>query len=86
MEYETLLVSEFAAKAEVDRLLALTSTQKFFYNCVAVLTLNELKSLVPCGIVKITLPRYDLAAGKTLMIISMEIDYEYLTANLVLWG
>jgi len=84
--YDTLFISEFAAKAEAARILALTSVKRYISNCSVRLPTATLKNLVPCGIVTIYLPRYDFTNGKVFVILSVEIDYELSTANLVLWG
>lgn len=74
------------AQAEADRLTALYSVERYFYDVTAHLEGSLAYTLEPGDIVLVTYPRFGFQNGKPLMVVSVKAVLDSSRVELVLWG
>jgi hypothetical protein len=82
----TLLCGENYAEPEAQRLLTIFDPSRMILKVTLELDANSLPVLDLNAVVKVTMPRYGLANGKNLRVISIQTDIENNQYELKLWG
>lgn len=83
---ETLFSESTNAEYEAERLANLYRTPRYFYELSALLDLAEAIDLNPGDTVTLKYPRFDLAAGKNLLVAGIMIKFNSNVVKLKLWG
>ena len=84
--FGTLIQDATWLKAEASRWATLYAFPRYFYRLTVLLDLATANTLNPGDVVNVTLARYDLAAGKNLMLVSIQHRFWSQAVDLVLWG
>lgn len=86
MQRDTVLISSADAISEGNRLQALYGVQRYPFQATVKLDTLTINNLNLNSVVLVTIPRFNLNAGKLLRLIQIEADYANTTAILTLWG
>ncbi len=86
LERNTLLVTQADADAEATRLTTLFKARRDTFEVSVRAEPDVLRAIDLSKVVTVTHPRYGLSAGKTLLILGMQTDFQNNSAKLSLWG
>lgn len=86
MARDTLLVEESAAANEADRLMAIYQVKREVYQAQVRVDEPLIAVLDLGAVVRLTLPRFGLDAGKLFCVIGITADYRSNALELTLWG
>ena len=83
---DTLLVTQANAEAEAARLLALYKVRRDTFKVRARLSAAEVENIDLGQVVRLTWPRYGLAAGRLFVVTGLRQDFERDAVEVTLWG
>ena len=83
---DTLLVTQANADAESARLLALYKVRRDTFKVRARLSAAEVENIDLGQVVRLTWPRYGLAAGRLFVVTGLRQDFERDAVEVTLWG
>lgn len=83
---KTLLTNDADAQTEADRITALYSTERFFYNCGVAIESELSYTLEPGDVVRLTLDRFGCDAGRLLLVVGVITNLMTSVVQLLLWG
>lgn len=86
LEYDTLLIDATAAQTEATRRLTLYKAERATITARLALDPALLATLDLGAVVRLTLPRFGMSAGRDFRIIGLQPDYRLRVIDVTLWG
>lgn len=86
LEFDTLLIDATAAQTECTRRLNLYKAERATITARLALDASLISSLDLGVVVRLTLPRFGMAAGRDFRVIGLQPDYKLRLIDVTLWG
>jgi hypothetical protein len=86
LEFDTLLIDSTAAQTECTRRLTLYKAERATITARLALDASLISTLDLGVVVRLTLPRFGMAAGRDFRVIGLQPDYKLRLIDVTLWG